>query len=218
MTALFSLVLPIFALIGVGWLARRLELLGPHSAHELNRFIVFLGRPALLFQIIAKSTWTEHDLPGFAAAFGLGCGLIFAITVIGRRVQGSPLADASLDGLSARFLTLLSSTAAPCALVAVGVFIAETCRCLKWPRVAPLVALKLAGQPALTWLSGRYVFHLQPTMTGIAVVLASLPTGAGPLALANLYHRDATVTAGSILISTVVSLATISLLLTVFTT
>jgi malonate transporter and related proteins len=294
----------------VGWLARRLELLGPHSAHELNRFVVFLGRPALLFQIIAKSTWAEQDLPRFAAAFGLGCGLIFAITVIGRRVQGSPLADASLDGLSAgyanvgcigfplcvaafgpssltlatitsiltlcvlyesaivvleaglerganltaitgklvisfakspllppavagfiykvlatplpdglnRFLTLLSSTAAPCALVSVGVFIAETCRCLKWPRVAPLVALKLAGQPALTWLSGRYVFHLQPTMTGIAVVLASLPTGAGPLALANLYHRDATVTAGSLLISTVVSLATISLLLTVFTT
>jgi predicted permease len=37
------------------------------------------------------------------------------------------------------------------------------------------------------------------------------------LLLANLYDRDATVTAGSILISTVASLATISLLLTVFT-
>jgi predicted permease len=54
-------------------------------------------------------------------------------------------------------------------------------------------------------------------MTGIAVVLAALPTGTGPLLLANLYDRDATVTAGSILISTVASLATISLLLTVFT-
>jgi hypothetical protein len=36
MTALFSLVLPILALIGVGRLARHLELLGPHSAQELN--------------------------------------------------------------------------------------------------------------------------------------------------------------------------------------
>src|ERR1700736_2628862 len=103
MTALFSLVLPIFALIGVGWLARRLELLGPHSAHELNRFVIFLSRTALLFQITAKSTWGENDLPGFTAAFGLGCGLIFAMTVIGRRVQGFPLADASLDGLSAGY-------------------------------------------------------------------------------------------------------------------
>jgi malonate transporter len=307
MTALFSLVLPIFALIGVGWLARRLELLGPHSAHEINRFVIFLGRPALLFQITAKSTWGEHDLLGFTAAFGLGCGLIFATTVIARRVQGFALADASLDALSAgfanvgcigfplcvaafgpssltpatitsiltlcvlhesaivvvetglrrggnltaitgkvaislaksplllpavagviyaalapplpdglnRFLTLLSSTAAPCALVSVGIFIAGTRSCLKWPRLAPLVALKLAGQPALTWLSARYAFHLQPTMTGIAVVLAALPTGTGPLLLANLYQRDATVSVGSILISTVASLATISLLLTV---
>jgi malonate transporter len=41
--------------------------------------------------------------------------------------------------------------------------------------------------------------------------------GTGPLVLANLYHRDATVTAGSVLISTITSLATISLLLTLFT-
>jgi predicted permease len=49
------------------------------------------------------------------------------------------------------------------------------------------------------------------------LALAALPTGTGPLVLAYLYDRDATVTAGSILISTVASLATISLLLTVFT-
>jgi malonate transporter len=308
--ALSSIVLPIFALIGAGWLARRHELLGQSAAHELNRFVVVLARPALVFQIMAKPTWSGPDLLGFTAAFGLGCGLIFAMTVIARRMQGAPLADASLDGLSAgcanvgcigfplcvaafgpssltpatitsiltlcvlnesaavivevglqqgadlavitgkvvislvtsplllaagagviyatlappipdglnRLLTLLAGTAAPCALVAVGLCLADGPRGLDWSRLAPLVALKVAGQPALTWVSARYAFHLQPTMIAIAVILAALPTGTGPLVLANLYDRDATVTAGSILISTVVSLATLSLLLTMFTT
>ena len=41
-------VLPIFALIFAGWLARRLRVLGPGASSELNRFVVALALPALL--------------------------------------------------------------------------------------------------------------------------------------------------------------------------
>lgn len=55
MGVLFSIVLPVFALIAAGWGARRFDLLGPAGAYELNRFVVYLGMPALLFQVVAKA-------------------------------------------------------------------------------------------------------------------------------------------------------------------
>jgi malonate transporter and related proteins len=103
MSALSSIVLPIFALVAAGWIARRQELLGPTAALELNRFVVYLGIPALLFQVLAKASWKELDQPGFTSAFGLGCAAIFFLAVLRRRLQRRSLADASLDGLNAGY-------------------------------------------------------------------------------------------------------------------
>lgn len=80
------------------------------------------------------------------------------------------------------------------------------------------MALKLVGQPLLTWALAVYVFHLSPAITGLAVVLAALPTGTGPFMLAQMYKRDAGGTAGSILVSTVLSIVTISVLVSWFHT
>lgn len=310
MSALFSIVLPIFALIGAGGLARRFAILGPEAARELNRFVVYLALPALLFQIMSKAHWSDLDQPGFIGAFGIGCAVVFAITVAGRMRRGRALADASLDGLNAayanvgfigfsltsaafgdwtltpatisaiitvcvlfaialalveaggpanggplvialkvgkallrnplvlspllgaavaatgipihpgidRFLGLLAVAASPCALVSLGLFLGDVASAPNWTCLSPLVVLKLVGQPLATWLLARFAFHLTPAMTGLAVVLAGLPTGTGPYMLAALYRRDAAVTAGSILVSTIASIGTISLLLMAFST
>jgi predicted permease len=53
------IVLPIFALIGAGWIARRSGVLGPHATGEINRFVVWLALPALLFDIVAKARWSD---------------------------------------------------------------------------------------------------------------------------------------------------------------
>jgi len=308
MSALFSIVLPIFALIGAGGLARRFDILGPQAARELNRFVVYLALPALLFQIMSKAKWSDLNQPGFSGAFGLGCAFIFLVTVIVRLRRGRALADASLDGLNAayanvgfigftltsaafgdwtltpatisaiitvcilfaialalieaggptkagpvgitlkvgralirnplvlsplmgtafaatglhlhpgieRFLSLLSVAASPCALVSLGLFLGDVAKAPNWSCLSPLVLLKLVGQPLTTWLLARFAFHLTPPMTSLAVVLAGLPTGTGPYMMAALYERDATITAGSILISTIASIASITLLLGVF--
>jgi hypothetical protein len=100
MNVLFSVVLPIFALVGAGWIARRYEFLGATAASELNRFVVYLGMPALLFQIMANAKWHDLDHPGFTAAFALGCAVTFGVTVFIRHRQSTHLADASLDGLN----------------------------------------------------------------------------------------------------------------------
>jgi predicted permease len=103
MPSVLTIVLPIFALIFAGWAARRLGVLGPQACGELNRFVVFLALPALLFDIVAQGRWSELWRPGFVAAFGLGAALVFAATVALRLRGRRNLADAAIDGLNAAY-------------------------------------------------------------------------------------------------------------------
>lgn len=304
MFSTLSVVLPVFALILAGWLARRTGVLGPHATTELSRFVVYLALPALLFDIVAHAQWADLWRPGFIGAFGLGAGLTFGLALAIGLPRGRSLADAAIDGLNAgyantgflgfplmlaalgreamgptlvatiltvcvifaiaivlieisqqdephparlalkvgrsllgnpllvapalgtfvpatgltmpvpadRFLTLLGGAASPCALVALGLFLAERRGAAGADRrsVALLVGLKLVLQPLLTWVLATAVFGLPPMLTQTAILLAALPTGTGPFMLAELYRRDATVTSGVVLISTLGSVLTLS--------
>ncbi len=103
MLAILLVVLPIFTLIGVGFVCRKRGLLGPHSTSELNRFVVYLGLPALLFDIMAHASWASLDQPGFVASFGLSCAVVFGGTILVQRRARRPLVDATLDGLNAAY-------------------------------------------------------------------------------------------------------------------
>lgn len=102
LTTLF-VILPIFALILVGFFCRRAGVLGPHATTELNRFVVYLALPALLFDIMAHARWMALDQPGFAAVFTLSCFLVFGLTILLRRGGGRHLADVSIDALNAGY-------------------------------------------------------------------------------------------------------------------
>jgi hypothetical protein len=140
----------------------------------------------------------------------------------------SPLAGVAVASLhvtlpasAETFLKLLAGAASPCALVSLGLFLAE-----KRPVEAGdgasaggisllLTGVKLVVQPALTWWLAARVFGLAPTLVEMAVVLAALPTGTGPFMLAEFYEREAHITSRTILLSTVGSVVTLSLLLLV---
>ncbi|WP_226578780.1 AEC family transporter [Acuticoccus sediminis] len=96
-------VLPIFALIFAGWIARRSGALGPHATEELNRFVVYLALPALLFDIVAGADWAEIWQPGFVAAFATGSAVVFAATVALRLSGRRHLVDATIDALNAAY-------------------------------------------------------------------------------------------------------------------
>ncbi|MEI9901967.1 MAG: AEC family transporter [Hyphomicrobium sp.] len=99
MLSLLTIIAPIFALILCGYLARRWESIGAAAVSELNKFVVYLALPALLFDVMANASW--HDLwqPGFLAAFGLACGAVFYATVGISLAISRPLASAGVDGL-----------------------------------------------------------------------------------------------------------------------
>jgi predicted permease len=100
---LFTIVLPVFGLIFAGYACRKMNKLGPNASSELNRFVVYLALPALLFDIMAGTPWSMLDQPSFIAVFGIGTGAVFLATVLVRRGQSRHLADAAIDGLNAAY-------------------------------------------------------------------------------------------------------------------
>lgn len=307
MLTTFLIVLPIFALVLAGWLTRRIGVLGEQATVELNRFVVYLALPALLFDIMAHARWQDIWQPGFIASFGISCLAVFALTLC-LRLKGMGqrhLADAAVDGLNAAyantgfmgfplalvalgqgslaattiatiitvcvvfaiaiilietglgseagrkgvfakvarsllrnpllvapvlgalvplagfaepppvetFLRMLGGAASPCALVALGLFLARPAAGGHSPDpagTALLVGFKLILHPLIAWLLARHLFNLAPATTDAAVLLAALPTGTGPFMLAEFYRREAATTARAILVSTVLSVVTLS--------
>jgi malonate transporter and related proteins len=104
MQAVFAVVLPVFGLILVGYLAGRFKLLGPESSEALNRFVYFFALPVLLFVGMARVPVEKvFNLP-FLAAFLGGIAIVFAIAyAVARFAFPGRGAARTLNGLSAVF-------------------------------------------------------------------------------------------------------------------
>lgn len=103
MSSVLNVLLPIFALILVGYVCRRTNRLGPTAASEINRMVVWLCLPALLFTVTATATWEQIWHPGFVLTFALSTLAMFALTLLLRRKKAGHFADASIDALSASY-------------------------------------------------------------------------------------------------------------------
>ena len=123
-----------------------------------------------------------------------------------------PLGGLEVPGPAERFLVLLGDASAPCALVALGLFLAgeRSPSRSEHGRTGALIACKLVAHPALAWVLAAFVFHLPPALTHAAVLLTALPTGTGPFILAEFYDREAAVTSNVVLVSTLISVLTVT--------
>lgn len=164
-----------------------------------------------------------------------GGGWRAAARTVPRSLARNPLLLAPLAGLAAgalgwtppapveRFLTLLGAAASPCALVCIGLFLAEgrggragaadaARGAAPAGTVAALVGLKLLLQPAVTALVAWPLLGLPHPWGAVAVLLAALPVGTGPFAVARLHRLEEGVTSAAILVSHAASVVTVSLL------
>lgn len=101
MLVILNTVFPLFALILLGYLAAKLKLLGADAVTALNKFVVWMALPALLFQAMAKISWEEINQPGYIASSVLSMALVFGVAYLLDRKR--PLADISLEGLAASY-------------------------------------------------------------------------------------------------------------------
>ena len=126
---------------------------------------------------------------------------------------GIGLAGLPLPAPVERFASLLAGAASPCALVCIGLFLAqESVVGHDASSIGVLVGLKLLIQPAVTAVLALYVFDMPTLWSHSAVLLSALPIGSGPFTIAKLYGLEAGVTSGAILVSHLVSVVTVSIL------
>lgn len=304
-------ILPVFLILLTGFGAGKARLLGDGAATFLNRFVVWIPLPCLLFDVVATTDWTRLWDPGFVAVSLLGSFAVFAMGLAVGRARGLSVADMGVEGMNAsyanaiyiglplltltlgstarpylvvastvtltalfvagvalielgssrapgtrksavrtmfgmaagmarnpviaapiaglifwlsgghlpaplhQFLTMLGGVASPVALVAVGLFLAQRpiLQTVRNPAVPVLAVIKLVAHPLITaWLAWR-VFDLPADVATTAIAVAALPTGTGPFMIAELYVRDARVTSGTIIVTTLASVATIAAVL-----
>jgi malonate transporter and related proteins len=211
MVTLFVIVLPIFALVGAGWVSRRFGVLGPAAATEINRFVVWLALPALMFEITAKASWHDLDKPAFIATFFAGCLAIFAATVAVQRLRGRGLAQAGVDGLTAGYANVgfigfplltasfaaatlplggLASIITVCALFAVAIAVVEAgvATAASPGGIAISVIKGLARNPlVISPIAGAMVLATHISLpSGIDRFLSLLAQAASPAALVSL--------------------------------
>lgn len=127
-------------------------------------------------------------------------------------MTGQPLPE-----MIARFVDLLAAAASPCALVTIGAFLMlprQKGGGEATPLLTPTLLLKLVAQPVAMaagffWLLPAMGVALPHEWGIAAVLLGALPTGTGPFMLAELYGRDAALASRVILLSTILSVATL---------
>ncbi|SPL70734.1 AEC family transporter [Acinetobacter stercoris] len=305
---IIAIVLPVFAIILFGYLCRTSGKLGSHAASEINKAVVWVFLPALLFKICATSHFNEIWKPEFVISYTLGCIIVFAFIFVWRLLQRHDLKIASIDGLSVSYantgyigipfcvllfgenglkpamiatlivvvvlfaisvilievsqqkaasfwmtikniviallknpiiiaptlgfgyawlglgiakpfmhlLDMLALATSPCALISLGLFLAEKKPAFQSRSFIPLVFAKLILQPVVTAFFVLWVFDLPKMWAHSAIVLSALPTGTGPYMLAELYRTEAKTISESILWSTVLSMLTLTGLLIFF--
>ncbi len=103
MFLVMNTLLPVFGLILMGFVCRRTGCLGTSAASELNRMVIWLCLPALLFRVTATTTLEQVWHPDFILVVSLATLAVFASVVVWKRGSGRSLADASIDGLGGAY-------------------------------------------------------------------------------------------------------------------
>jgi predicted permease len=117
------------------------------------------------------------------------------------------------------FLDMLGACAGPCALFAVGLFLAgqDSKALLDRARIGEVCAVsvvKLVVQPLATWVAGSWL-GLEPFLLASAVLGAAFPVGATAFVLAQRHRVYVERCSATILLSTVLSIATLALAMVV---
>lgn len=114
-------------------------------------------------------------------------------------------------------LKLLSDAAAPCALFALGLTLVGRPLSDGLDQVTLTAIGKLAIHPLLVWMLAAYVVELDPFLTAVAVIQASMPTAANVYILATAQNVFVERTSSTILVTTAIATVTVSAFMVLFT-
>lgn len=120
MDALASIVLPVFALLGIGYLAAWTRLLPERAADGLAAYVFNLAVPLLVFRTIAAQPLPDVSPWGFWAAYFLGtAGAWLAVSAAARALLGAAPLRAGIAGCAGAYANVML-LGLPIILVAFG--------------------------------------------------------------------------------------------------
>jgi malonate transporter len=127
-----------------------------------------------------------------------------------RKIALHPLVTATALGVASAALHYLQSAAAPCALFTLGVTVAlRPFTRVPWD-VPVLVLIKLVVHPVVTLLVLTALGPFDPDWVKTAVLMAALPPALNVFVLARQYDSWVAAASGSVLLGTLVSVATLT--------
>ncbi len=117
-----------------------------------------------------------------------------------------------VPAVARRTLEMLGAATPPVALFCLGGSLAAFSAGQSWREVAWAAVLKLAALPLMVW-GACVALALSPMETAVAVMTAALPTGANAFLLARRYATGADRSGATVLVSTLISVATLAAVL-----
>ncbi len=108
------------------------------------------------------------------------------------------------------FFSMMSAAVVPVALFGLGGALNEYRLADNWPQALAMSTLKLIVQPLIAWILMVPILKVDPEVARYGVVLAAMPAGINVYVFATYYNRAVNVATNTILISTVLSVATVS--------
>ena len=103
MSSVITVVLPVFALIAIGWSAGRYKYFAGEAVKSINDYTFYLAVPAFLFRTMAKVELTEVPVNMWLAFFGAAATTWILATVLVTRLLGRPAIDAPPIAMSSCF-------------------------------------------------------------------------------------------------------------------
>ena len=99
-----SLVIPLFGLVFLGYLAGRFRKIPIEGLAWMNFFILYVALPALFFNLLAKTPVSEFANAAFLLNTTLGTAIIFALSfAIARLLNKATTREATVQGLAGAY-------------------------------------------------------------------------------------------------------------------
>ncbi len=104
MVALFEIVLPVFALVAIGYGVARTPAIGPEGMRGIAEFVYWVAIPALLFRTMASTSPPARGDLATLATYFLSCFLVYGLTLaVLRALFDVRMAEGAVLGMGATF-------------------------------------------------------------------------------------------------------------------
>lgn len=103
MIKIFTVLLPMFIIIGLGYWMTRIELFSEKGLAAFGRFVISVALPALIFKSLASHELSEIFLWPYLLGYGIASMVLMGIGIFLAKLRGANLTAAALDGIGGAY-------------------------------------------------------------------------------------------------------------------